>query len=86
MKKLLVVLLALGLYAGCQGPAASYVQADADCWSVFDPYIDGWVDAAPAISASVKDAMHQVNVGRRARISHALASLNPSPAPTPAAK
>ena len=58
---------------GCASPAASYVKAEAHAWAEFDPFLDRWVDAEPSLTAEQKDALHQLNVGRRARVSRGLA-------------
>lgn len=72
----------------CQGPAASYVYAESDTWAQLDPYLDGWIDSTPAavMSQSTKDALHALNKSRRARVAHAISSIDPSPSPTPAGK
>lgn len=73
MKRLacFVVLLAL---VGCVAPADDYVNADAAAWAPFDA--DGWLDAQidkeEKFTPKKKDALHELNVGRRARIRHAL--------------
>jgi uncharacterized lipoprotein YajG len=73
MKRL--ILVAVLLLPGCAGPAADYVRAEAAAWAEFDPYLDGWVEKDPALSSEKKDALHQLNVARRARVRHAIAQI-----------
>lgn len=67
-------LVAMLLIAGCASPAEDYIRADAAAWAQYDPFIDSWVDKSD-FSADKKDALHQLNVGRRARINHAIAAI-----------
>jgi len=78
------VLLVAFILAGCASPAEDYIRADAAAWQWLDePYdashphrIDAYVDSDAAISSDVKDAIHQLMDGRRARVAHALAGLD----------
>lgn len=86
MKTILVLLL---LTAGCASPAADYIRADKAAWDVYDhaydasghpalvgpTLIDRWIDQEPTFSLDLKDAMHQLNVARRARVNHAIAAV-----------
>lgn len=67
------MILALALMGGCASPAADYVSAEAAAWQQIDDKLDGWIESEPSYDAPKKDALHQLNVGRRARVSHALA-------------
>lgn len=73
MKKLLVILF----LAGCSSPAEDYVRADQHTWEVFDKdaWLDQAIDADTKMSVDRKDALHQLNVARRARIEHAVAAI-----------
>jgi hypothetical protein len=70
-----VLVLALAL-AGCAGPTYDYVHAEADAWGVFDPYLDKWIDSDASISPDKRDAMHEVNKGRKARVAHAISQVD----------
>ena len=73
MKRILLGLL----LAGCASPAEDYIRADAAAWAPFDQsgWLDFKIDAEPSFSDAKKDALHQLNVARRARIAHAIASI-----------
>jgi len=80
MKKTLFV--AILLITGCASPAADYVRADKATWDQYDtitpsgkPLIDAWVDSEASFSADKKDAFHQLNTARRARVDHAIAAV-----------
>ena len=74
MRNILMAVLLVSA-VGCASPAASYVKAEAHAWAEFDPYLDAWIDAETKLKAEEKDALHQLNVGRRARVSHAMAEV-----------
>lgn len=80
MKKFLTVVFLVAI--GCASPAADYIKADQGTWAQFDtpvggkPLIDSWIDNDPRLSDDKKDAFHQLNVSRRARITHAVAAIN----------
>jgi len=63
---------------GCASPAKDYVLAEQSAWAQFDKggMLDRWIDQDATLSHDVKDALHQLNVGRRARIAHAVAAVN----------
>lgn len=71
------IVLALVFVAGCASPAEDYVRADAAAWAPFDAngWLDSKIDAESSFSAGKKDALHQLNAARRARVSHAIAAI-----------
>lgn len=78
MKKfMLLSLVVLVAFTGCSSPAADYVRAEKAAWDEFDRNgnLDRWVDQEPTFSDDAKDALHQLNVGRRARVAHAIAAI-----------
>ena len=81
MKRL--ALVAILAFSGCASPAEDYVRAEAGAWAQLDepydasgkPRLDAWIDGDSALSPEKKDALHQLNAGRRARVSHALSEF-----------
>lgn len=76
-----IVFISFLLLSGCASPAKDYVEAEAAAWAEFDPYLDSWIDAHEfskdkAANSRKRDALHQLNVARRARIKHAQESLS----------
>lgn len=74
---LAVALLAFMFFAGCASPAEDYVRAEAAAWAQIDPSLDGWIDAESSFKPEKKDALHQLNAARRARVKHALEAFEP---------
>ena len=74
MRKLILV---LAFMAGCSSPAQTYVEADAAARAPYDQdhRLDSWVDSS-SLSPEEKDALHQLNDARRARVAHALAGFH----------
>lgn len=86
MKKTLLILSLL--IVGCASPAADYVMAEKAAWDQYDvaydstghqlvgqPILDKWIDQEASFPADLKDALHQLNVARRARVNHAIAAI-----------
>jgi hypothetical protein len=71
------LLLALVL-VGCPSPARDYVLADAAAWKHYDEggWLDRKIDEESSWDKDKKTALHKLNEGRRARISHAIAEVS----------
>ena len=65
----------LSAILGCASPAADYVRAEKAAWDVYDPYLSGWVDQDPRFDLDTKAAFHALDVGRKARVAHAIAAV-----------
>lgn len=78
MKKFALVALLMAV-VGCANPNEDYIRADAAAWEPFDN--NGWLERKinedEDWSTETKDALRQLQKGRKARIAHAMASIAP---------